>query len=105
MIKEINDPMMMFSMKLMAYKILRKCRKEEALVGVMAVISQCAKGIVFNWVPYLLNQFLIDYRDAQDNDIELHYSWILILIASAGWKELKFTSFLDRKGNSMQHDM
>jgi hypothetical protein len=66
-IKDINDPAMRFSMKLMACKLLRKCRKEEAPTGVIAAVVQCAKGIVLSWVPYLLNQFLIDCRDAQDN--------------------------------------
>jgi hypothetical protein len=53
---------------------------------------------MFSWVPYLLNQFLIDCRDAQDNGTEFHYSWMIILIALAGWKEPKFSSFLDRMG-------
>jgi hypothetical protein len=66
-IKDINDPAMRFSMKLMACKLLRKCRKEEAPTGVIAAVVQCTKGIVFSWAPYLLNQFLIDCRDAQDN--------------------------------------
>jgi hypothetical protein len=59
---------------------------------------QCAKGVVFIWVPYLLNKFLIDYRDAQDNGTEFHYSRLLILIDLVGLKEAKFSSFLDRKG-------
>jgi hypothetical protein len=82
----------------MACKLLRKCRKEEAPTGVIAVVVQCAKGVVLSWAPYLLNQFLIDCRDAQDNGTKFHYSWLLILIALVGWKEPKFSSFLDRKG-------
>jgi hypothetical protein len=53
---------------------------------------------MFSWAPYLLNQFLIDCRDAQDNGTEFHYSWLLILIALVGWKEPKFSTFVDRKG-------
>jgi hypothetical protein len=53
---------------------------------------------MFSWAPYLLNQFLVDCRDAQDNGNEFHYSWIIILIDLAGWQETKFSTFLDRKG-------
>jgi hypothetical protein len=67
----------------MACKLLRKCRKEEALAGVIAVAVQCTKGVMFSWAPYLLN-FLIDYMDAQDNGVEFHYSWLLVLIALVG---------------------
>jgi hypothetical protein len=97
-IKDINDPATKFSTNLMACKLLRKCRKEEAPTGVIEVVVQCAKGVVLSWAPYLLNQFLIDCRDAQDNGTKFHYSWLLILIALVGWKEPKFSSFLDRKG-------
>jgi hypothetical protein len=45
-----------------------------------------------------VNQFLVDCRDAQDNGMKFHYSWWLILIALVGWKEPKFSYFLDRKG-------
>jgi hypothetical protein len=67
--------------KLMACKILRKCHKEEAPVGVVAAVAQCTKGTILSWEPYFLNLFLEDCRDAQDSGIEFHYSWLLILIA------------------------
>jgi hypothetical protein len=97
-LKDINDNATRFTNKLMACKLLRKCRKEEAPTGVIAVVAQCTKGVMFSWAPYLLNQFLVDCRDAQDNGTEFHYSWLIILIALAGWQEPKFSSFLDRKG-------
>jgi hypothetical protein len=56
------------------------------------------KGVMFSWALYLLNQFFVDCRDAQDNGTEFHYSWIIILIDLEGWKEPKFSAFLDRKG-------
>jgi hypothetical protein len=64
MIKDIKDHVTRFTMKLMECKLFRKCRKKEAPMGVIIVVGQCTKDIVFSWVPYLLNQFLIDYRDA-----------------------------------------
>jgi len=63
-INDINGHAMRFSTKLMTCKLLMKCRKEEALTGVIAAVVQCAKGIVLSWVPYLLNQFLVDCKDA-----------------------------------------
>jgi hypothetical protein len=32
----------------------------------------------------------------QDNGIDFHYSWLIILIALIGWEEPKFSAFLDR---------
>jgi hypothetical protein len=52
--------------KLMACKLLRKCRKEEAPTGVIAAATQCMKGTLLSWSPYLLNLFLDDCKDAQD---------------------------------------
>jgi hypothetical protein len=97
-IKEINDNMTRFTSKLMACKLLRKCHREEAPAGVIAVAAQCVKGMMFSWASYLLNQFLLDCHDAQDNGTKFHYSWLIILIALAGWQEPKFSTFLDRVG-------
>jgi hypothetical protein len=71
-IKDINDHAIKFSTKSMACKILRKCINEESPSGVITIISQCTKGVVFSWAPYLLNHFLIDCRDAQDNGKKIH---------------------------------
>jgi hypothetical protein len=62
----------------MACKLLRKCRKEEAPTGVIEIVVQCTKGVVFSWAPYLLNQFLVDCRDAQDNGTKIP----LLLVAN-----------------------
>jgi hypothetical protein len=77
--------------KILAYKLLRKCRKEEVLVGVVVVASQCAEGATVSWAPYLLNLFLDDCKDAQDLGTKFHYSWLLMLIAIMGWKEPDYT--------------
>jgi hypothetical protein len=53
---------------------------------------------MFSWAPYLVNQLLIDCRDAQDHGTEFHYSWLIILIDLVGWKEPKFSAFVDRMG-------
>jgi hypothetical protein len=63
-LRDTNDNATRFANKLMACKLLRKCKKEEALIGFIAVVTQCMKGVIFSWVSCLLNQFLIDCRDA-----------------------------------------
>jgi hypothetical protein len=80
-IKRINDATMRMATKLMACKMLRKCRKEEVPVGVVAAATQCANGTTLSWALYLLNLFLEDCKDVQDLGTEFHYSWLLILIA------------------------
>jgi hypothetical protein len=82
----------------MVWKLLRKFHREEALVGVIAVEVQCAKGMKFHWASYMLNQFLVDCHDMQDNGTEFHYSWLTILITLTRWKEPNFSTFLDRVG-------
>jgi hypothetical protein len=57
-IKHISDAAIRLATKLMACKLLRKCCKEEVLVGVVAATAQCAEGTILSWAPYLLNLFL-----------------------------------------------
>jgi hypothetical protein len=59
-LKYINKNVTRFTRNFMACKLLRKCRKEEALVGVIALYAQCMKGVMFSWALYLLNYFLVD---------------------------------------------
>jgi hypothetical protein len=62
-IKNINGLDTKFVTKLMACKLHRRCRKEEAPVGVVTATTQCAKGTILSWVLYLLNLFLEDCKD------------------------------------------
>jgi hypothetical protein len=43
-LRDINDDTTRFTNKLMACKLLRKCRKEEAPTGVIAVTHSARKG-------------------------------------------------------------
>jgi hypothetical protein len=65
---------------------------------VVAAAAQCAKGSSMRWAPYFGNSFLEDCKDTQDWGSELHYSWILILIALVGWKESVYNMFLQILG-------
>jgi hypothetical protein len=95
-IRRISDTATRMATKIMACKLLRKCRKEEVSVGVVATATQCVEGTTLSWAPYLLNLFLDDCKDVQDLGTEFHYSWLLILIAVIGWKELKYSFFATR---------
>jgi hypothetical protein len=97
-INRINEPATRLETKLMACKLLRKCRKEEAPAGVIAAVAQCVKGTLLSWSPYLLNLFLDDCKDAQDLGTKFHYSWLIILIALVGWRHPKYSAFFQRIG-------
>jgi hypothetical protein len=103
-IKHISDATTRMATKIMACKLLRKCRKEEVPVGVIAAATQCAEGTILSWAPYLLNLFLEDCKDAQDLGTKFHYSWLLVLIALVGWREPKYTYFSRDPILSTQHD-
>ena len=69
----------------MACKFLRKCRKDQCSARVLKVAKICVAGVQMSWAPFLLNQFILDFREVQYRGIEFHYSWILILIAMEAW--------------------
>jgi hypothetical protein len=48
-----------------------------------------------NWVKHLVNQLQIDYREAQDQGYEFHFSWLLILIAFIASEMPEGVTFLD----------
>jgi hypothetical protein len=52
--------------KIMSYNLLRKCHKEEFLVGVVTVATPCAKGTTVRWAFYILKLFLDDWKDTKD---------------------------------------
>jgi hypothetical protein len=82
--------------KILACKLLRKCRREEVSAGVVAVAAQCAEGTTVSWAPYLLKLFLDDCKDAQDLGTKFHYSWLITLIAFMGWREPRYVTFCTR---------
>jgi hypothetical protein len=52
-----------------------------------------------NRVTFLLNQFLIDCKEAHDKGKKFHYTWLLILIALSSGRELDDSQFLGLKEN------
>jgi hypothetical protein len=61
-INRISEPTTWIATKLMACKLLRKCRKEEVPPDIIVAFTQCMKGIVLIWSPYLVNLFLDDHK-------------------------------------------
>jgi hypothetical protein len=68
-------------------KLLRKCQKDQVLVGMIASNEMCVDGVFMSWELFLLNQFLIDCTKSHDIGMEFHYSWLLIMIVFATWNE------------------
>jgi hypothetical protein len=48
-----------------------------------------------NWAKYLVNHLELDYRKAQDQGYEFHFSWLLILITFFYWEMPEGVTFLD----------
>jgi hypothetical protein len=63
-IKQINNVATQLGTNILAYKLLRKCRKDEVPVGVIAVTAQCEKGTFVSFSHYLMNLFQVDYKYA-----------------------------------------
>jgi hypothetical protein len=42
-----------------------------------------------------VNQLEIDYKEAQDQGYEFHFSWLLILITFISWEILEGATFLE----------
>jgi hypothetical protein len=85
MIKQINNAATQLGANILAYKLLKKCCKDEVPPGVITVAAQCVEGTLMSWVPYLFKLFQEDYKDAQDLGTKFHYSWLITLIAFMGW--------------------
>jgi hypothetical protein len=79
--------------KILACKMIIKCRRDEFSAGVVIVASQCDDGTIVIWELYLLNLFLDDCKDVQDLGTKFHYSWIIMLIAFMGWREPRYVMF------------
>jgi hypothetical protein len=90
----INDDIFRFSMQVLAYKLLRKFHKDQVPIGVIATVVKCVAGVQMNWVKFLVNQLLMDSKEAQDKGTKFHYTCLLILISLVSWRELKDTQFL-----------
>ena len=63
-------------------------RPKEVTGSVIHLAIDVTKGKPFNWSLFLLNSFLQDCAQAQEDPLHsFHFSWLIILMAFIGWKE------------------
>jgi len=60
--------------QLLARKFMRKGRADKVPTSVIALTEQCAKGVQFNWVQFLCDEFLMNCREAQEQGKTFHYA-------------------------------
>jgi hypothetical protein len=94
-VASITDDTIRFATQVLACKLLRKCHKDQVPMGAIVATEKCVAGVMMNWSTFLVNQFLMDYREAQEKGTKFHYAWLLILIALTAWREPKETQFLE----------
>jgi hypothetical protein len=65
-VTSINDNTVIFETWVLAYNILRKCCKDQVPTGVIAIAEKCTTRVMMNYSTFLVNQFLMDCREAQE---------------------------------------
>jgi hypothetical protein len=93
-VASISDDVVGFVTRVLAYKLLRKCWKDEVLAAVITTVEKSVEGVQMNWDMFLVNKFLTDFTEAQEKGMEFHYAWLLILIALVSWREPNEFQFL-----------
>jgi hypothetical protein len=76
-------------------KLVCKNRPTQVTGFVVDLAGKCMEGLQMNWEKYLVNQLELDYREAQDQGYEFHFSWLLILIAFIAWELPEGATFLE----------
>jgi hypothetical protein len=72
---------MRLAFQLITGNLVRKNRPTQVTGFIVDLVGKCVAGLQMNWGKYLVNQLELDYREAQDQGYEFHFSWLLILIA------------------------
>lgn len=85
-ISSITDVAVKAKTHVLAGKIMRKCCVDEVPTLVVSLVAQCVKGVQFNWVKYLCNNFLANWREAQDHSKTFHYASLLLTIVLVSWE-------------------
>jgi hypothetical protein len=96
-VASIHSGVVHLAYQLIAGKIVRKNRPTQVTGFVVDLAGKCTEGLYINWTKYLVNQLELDYREAQEQEYEFHFSWLLILIAFIAWEMSKGATFSDVK--------
>ena len=92
-ISSINNNAVHVATQILAGKVMWKCHADEVPVPVVTLASQCAEGVQFNWENYLCDEFLENYREAQEQGKTFHYAWLPLLIVLVAWELPKDSQF------------
>jgi len=59
---------------------MRKFCGNKVLATVIALAKQCVEGVQFNWAEFLCEEFLTNYKEAQEQCKTFHYMWLLLSV-------------------------
>lgn len=79
-IARIKDQGVHIATQLRAGKLMRKFSANKVPTSIIMLVEQCVEGVQFNQVQLLYNEFLSNYREAQDQGKNFHYAWFLLSI-------------------------
>jgi hypothetical protein len=82
----IQDGAVCLACQLITGNIIRKNRLMQVTGFVVDLAGKCVEGMQMNCVSYLINELYKDCCEAQDQDYEFNFSWLLILIAFVTWE-------------------
>jgi hypothetical protein len=85
-VASIQNGAVRLAFQLIVGKLVRKNRPTQVTGFVIDLAGKCVEGMQMNWASYLVNQLEKDFREAQDQGYEFHFSWLLILIAFITWE-------------------
>ena len=94
-VASIQDGAMRLACQLIVGMLVRKNHPTQVTGFVVYLIGKCVEGMQMNWASYLDNELEKNYREAQDQGYEIHFSWLLVLMAFVTWKMLEGETFLE----------
>jgi hypothetical protein len=83
------------SCQMITRKLVCKNRPTQVSSFVVDLARKCVEGFQMNSSKYLADQLELDFREAQDQGYEFHFSLLLILITFIAWDMLKDVIFLE----------
>jgi hypothetical protein len=92
-VASIKNGAVHLAFQMISGKLVRKNRPTQVVGFVIDLTGKCIEGMQMNWGSYLINQLEKDCHEAQHQDYEFHFSWLLILIAFIAWEMLEGETF------------
>lgn len=85
----ITDKAMKFAARILACKVMRNNCMDEVLVPLISLTKHYVNGVQYKWVHYLFKEFLLNFREAQNDGKAFHYALLLLLISLVAWRLLE----------------